>query len=161
MSMIPHWKPTWVEVPVTVQVAGAYEANDVVGGTLSCDAYNVSGGGYIGAVRLVDGDDEKAAFTLYVFNAAPSTIADAAAHAPTEADWLKFIGTVAIAADDYDANGSEACAFVYGRGGTATGEVVAFDNLPNGKLYFRLVCTATPTYTAADDLTLHVLLWLM
>ncbi|MCZ2099876.1 MAG: hypothetical protein LC121_27160 [Anaerolineae bacterium] len=160
MSMIPHWKPTWVEVPVTVQVAGAYEANDVVGGTLSCDAYNVSGGGYIGAVRLVDGDDEKAAFKLYVFNAAPSAIADAAPHAPTEADWLKHIGTIEIATADYDASGNDACAFVYGRGTGKTGEV-AFDNLPNGKLYFRLVCTATPQYTAADDLTLHVLLWLM
>ena len=158
--MLPHWKPVWVEVPVTVQVAGAYEANDVVGGTLSCDAYNISGGGYIGAVRLVDDDDEKAAFKLYVFNAAPSTIADAAAHAPTEADWLKFVGAIDIAATDYDASGADACALVYGRGGSNTGDVVAFDNLPNGKLYFRLVCATTPTYTDANDLTLHLLPWL-
>jgi len=159
--MIPHWNPLWVEVPITV-TTGAYTANDVVGGTLSTDFLKqVKGGGDIYAVRLVDDDDEKAAFTLYVFNAAPSTIANDAAHAPTEADWLKFMGTIAIAASDYDANGAEACALVYGRGSSASSENVMFDNLSDGKLYFRLVCTATPTYTDANDLTMHVCLMLM
>ena len=158
--MIPHWKAVWVEVPVTVQIVGAYEANDVVGGTLSCDVPQVKGGGYVHAVRLVDDDDEKAVFTLYVFNGAPSTIADGAAHAPTEADWLKCMGAIAIAAADYDASGTEACAFVKGYD-QLTEDYVMFDNLDNGKLYFRLVCTATPTYTAADDLTMHVCLMLM
>jgi len=158
--MLPQWKPVWVQVPVTVQVVGAYEANDVVGGTLSCDAYNVKGGGYIDAVRLVDADDEKAVFTLYVFDAAPTTIADAATHAPAASDWEKYIGKIAIAAEDYDANGADACALVYGLGGTNTHLRVTFGNLPTGKLYFRLVCTATPTYTAANDLKLYAQLWL-
>lgn len=157
--MLPQWNPVWVEVPVTV-TTDAYSANDVVGGTLSCAVDQIKGGGFIGAVRLVDADDEKAVYTLYVFNAAPSTIANADAHAPTEADWLKFVGKIAIAAEDYDASGNDACAFVYGCGGTNSGQTVAFDYLPDGKLYFRLVCTATPTYTAAADLTMHVLLWL-
>jgi hypothetical protein len=158
--MQPHWNPLWVEVPVTVKIGGAYTANDVMGGTLSCDVPQVKGGGYIHAVRLVDDDDEKAVLTLYVFDAAPSTIADDAAHAPTKADWLKCIGAIAIAAADYDASGAEACAFVKGYD-QKTGDYIIFDNLDAGKLYFRLVCTATPTYTAVDDLTLHVCLMLM
>jgi len=159
--MIPHWKSTWVEVPVTVQVAGAYEANDVVGGTLSCDAHNVKGGGYIHAVRLVDDATQAAAVKLWVFDAAPSTIADAAPHAPTEADHLKCIGIIPIAAADYNTDGTEAdCARVKGFD-AASEDYVVFDNLPNGKLYFRLVCDATPTYADANDLTLHVCLMLM
>ena len=33
---------------------------------------------------------------------------------------------------------------------------IIFDSLPAGKLFFRLVCDATPTYADANDLTLHI-----
>lgn len=155
--MIPNWKPLVLEVPVTVDTA-AYAANDVVGGTLQVDVPQVSGGGYVHGVRLVDDGDKKAALRLYVYNGAPSDIKDNAAFAPTEADWLKTLGCIAIAAADYDDAGDDACVFAKGVD-RKTGEPVTFDNLPNGRLYFRLVADATPQWTSADDLTLHVTLW--
>jgi len=153
--MLPHWRPQIVEVPITVSTS-AYAAEDVVGGTLQTpDLKQVSGGGYIAWVRLVDDDDEKAALRLYVYRDAPSNIADGAAFAPTEADWLLTLGCITLAAADYDASGAEACLFAKGLD-RKTGEAIIFDALPDGRLYFRLVCDATPTYTDVNDLTLHV-----
>lgn len=156
------WRFRWVEVPITVTL-DAYTANDVVGGTLSCTVPAISGGGgYIHAIRLIDDATQAEPFALWVFNSAPSTIADGAAHAPTKADWEKHIGQIAIAAADYDTSGTEAdCALVYGLGGSDTSQVVGFEDTDDGKLYFRLVPSATPDYADADDLTLHVCLVVM
>lgn len=153
--MLPHWRPQIVEVPITA-TTDAYSAEDVIGGTLtSGDLKQYAGGGYIAWVRLVDDDDEKAALRLYVYKDAPSTIADAAAFAPTEADWFLTLGCIELATADYDASGNEACIVAAGIDRKTEREIL-FDDLPDGKLYFRLVCDATPTYTDANDLTLHV-----
>lgn len=158
--MQPQWRPHIIEVPITA-TTNAYQAEDVIGGTLTSDEIpQFSGGGYIAWVRLVDADDEKAALRLYVYNAAPSDIADTATFAPTEADWLKTLGCIDIPAADYDASGSDACVFAAGVDRKTTKEIW-FDNLPAGRLYFRLVAVATPTYTAAADLTLHVCVLVM
>lgn len=151
-----RWTFEVVEVPITVTL-NAYTANDVVGGTLTSDAISqIAGqGGYIHWVRLVDDASQKEPFYLYVFAAAPSTIANDAAHAPTEADWLKWLGTIEIAAADYDENGAEAAALVPGKD-KATEDFVFFPALANGRLYFRLVAVDTPDYADADDLTLHI-----
>lgn len=158
--MIPQWKIDWIEVPITVTL-DAYTANDVVGGTLSCEVPQAKGGCWIYAVKLIDDATQAEAYTLYVFNEAPSTIANDAAHAPTEADWLKYIGKIAIAAGDYDTSGTEAdCALVYGLGGSQTSNFVHAETLPDGYLYFRLVAGATPDYADADDLTMYVGLYI-
>ena len=158
--MIPQWKIRWVEVPITVDT-DAYTANDVIGGTLSCAVPQTVGGCFVYAVKLIDDATQAEPLTLYCFKSAPSTIADDAAHAPTEADWQKYIGKIAIAADDYDTNGSEAdCAIVYGLGGSNTAIHVHADALPDGKMYFRLVADDTPNYADADDLTLYVALYI-
>lgn len=151
-----RWEFEVVEVPVTVTL-NAYTANDVVGGTLTSNAISqVSGqGGYISWVKLVDDADQKEPFYLYVFSEAPSTIANDAAHAPTEADWLKWLGTIEIEAADYDANGADAAALVPGKD-KATEDFVFFPALANGRLYFRLVAVETPDYADADDLTLQL-----
>jgi hypothetical protein len=150
-----------VEVPITVTLT-AYEASDVVGGTLESDEIQqFSGGGRIEWVRLIDDAAQSEPFLLYVYNAAPSTIADAATHAPTEADWLKTLGRISIANADYDTNGSESCAFTDAID-TTTSQRICFDNLANGRLYFRLVANAgTPDYADADDLTLHIGVWVL
>jgi hypothetical protein len=157
--MISPWRIQWVEVPITVSLA-AYTANDVVGGTLSCAVDQRAGGCFIYGLQLIDDATQAEAFTLYVFDDAPSTIADADPHAPTLADWQKCRGKIAIAAGDYDTSGTEADnAFVYGLGGSDKGTFVHCDSLIDGSLYFRLVCTDTPDYVAADDLTLYVALY--
>jgi hypothetical protein len=157
--MIPNARFKIIEVPITVGTS-AYDASDVVGGTLTSDAIDqYQGGGRLEWVRIVDDDSQSEPYLLYVYNAAPSTIADAAAFAPTEADWLKTLGCISIAAADYDASGDEACAFSDAVD-AKTGLRICFDNLPTGKLYFRLVANAsTPDYTAADDVTIHLGMW--
>lgn len=154
--MQPQWTPTWIEVPITVTLS-AYDAGDVVGGTLTSEAIKqLQGGGYIHAVRLTDDATQAEAYKLWVFDAAPSTIADAAAHAPTEADYLKCVGVIDIPATAYRTDGTEAdCAFAKGID-EKTGDYVLFGNLASGSLFFRLVAVATPDYADADDLTLHI-----
>ena len=131
------------------------EVVTVIGTLTSGTLTQYAGGGYIAWVRLVDDDDEKAALRLYVYREAPSTIADAAAFAPTEADWLKTLGCIELATANYDASGADACLMAAGIDRKTEREII-FDSLPAGKLFFRLVCDATPTFTDANDLTLHV-----
>lgn len=155
--MLPNWRVNIVEIPVTV-TTDAYDDGDVVGGTLTSDEIpQLVGGGYIAWVRLVDGATQAEPYKLWLFNAAPSTIADAAAHAPTEADMLKCIGVVDIAAADYNTSGTEAdMAFVAAKD-EKTEDAIMFDTLASGRLYARLVANgSTPDYAAAADLTLHV-----
>ncbi len=155
--MIPHWRPHIIEVPITVTL-DAYAAEAVVGGLLTSDAIpQLSGGGYIAWVRLVDDATQAEPYDLYVFDALPSTIANGATWAPLEADWLKCIGQIDIAAADYNTTGSEAdCAFVAAKD-VKTDDYIWFDNLTTGRLYFYLVANgSTPDYADADDLTMHI-----
>jgi hypothetical protein len=142
-------------VTPTLQIVGAYDANDVMGGLLTFDVANSGGGGLVRYIRVADDDDEKAVLTLYLFNAKPTVIADGAAFAPAIADLKKLVGIQAIAAADYTELNSNACALYTG------------DTAPNfsftsasGNLFGYLVCTATPTYTAATDLTISLGCWL-
>jgi hypothetical protein len=160
--MQPNWQPYIVEFPITVTL-DAYEANDVVGGTLTSDAIDQKkGGGYVAWARLVDGATQAEPYRLWLFNEEPSTIADTAAHVPTEADWLKVIGIIDIPAANYNTDGTEAdCAFAKGVD-IKTNDYIWFDSLPTGKLYARLVANgSTPDYAAAVDLTLHVCVLVM
>jgi hypothetical protein len=165
--MQPQWSPYLVEVPITIGSLDAFTAEDVVGGsTLGYVTFDnplpqVKGGGYIAWVRLTDDADQSEPYRIYIYDNAPSTIAEDAAFAPTEADWLKTLGCITIAATDYDTSGADACAFKAGKD-VKTGEFIIFDNLDTGKLYFRFVANAsTPDYADADDLTFYVCLMLM
>lgn len=76
-----------------VITAGAYSANDVAGSLLVFslpDAFPVSG--IIRSIRVVDDDNEKAAFKLHLFNAKPTLFADNAAFSPVVEDLKKRIG---------------------------------------------------------------------
>lgn len=156
--MIPNWKFIIADVPITVGTS-AYTAGDVVGGTLTSAALPLyEGCGELAWVRLSDAADQKEAYTLYVYNSNPSVIADDAAFAPTVADWAKTLGRISIAAADYDASGSYACAFSDAID-TTTLQNIPFDSLAKGVLYFRLVAIDTPDYAAATDLVLSVGMW--
>lgn len=169
--MIPQWKPYIFECPVTVDT-NAYTAADVVGGSTSGYITSSSplpqgkGGGYIAWIRLVDDSaanagNSRGGYTIYVYDNAPSAIADDAANAPTEADYLKCLGRIVVLDADYDTSGSEADMAIVAGKDTRTGEYIMFDNLDAGKLYFRLVCTGAVTYADANDLTVDVCVMLM
>lgn len=124
----------------------AYTAGDVVGGLLSFDVSSAPEGGILNRVTITDAANQKEPYVLWLFNAAPTTIADDAAFAPAIADLKKVVGTITIAAADYVTVNSLAIAQV---------------NLVNqqfpantGTLYGYLVATDTPDYAAATDLWL-------
>lgn len=146
-----------IEEILTTHSTSEYAAEDVIGGTLSCDAYSGEGGGAIAWVRVVDDDDEKKAARLYVYIEEPSNIADNDAFAPTEADLLKCIGCIDIPAANWDASGADAYAMAAGKD-RKTEQTIFYPNIPNGKLYFRYVTAEAVTYTATDDLSVHVCL---
>ncbi|HLE04298.1 MAG TPA: hypothetical protein VI699_00765 [Candidatus Acidoferrales bacterium] len=141
-------------VPV-LQIVGAYTAEDCVGGLLTfanaASAY--ASEGVIKRITVIDADKEKAAGKLYFFNADPSSSVDtdAASFLPAAADLVKLIGAHAVAAADFVDSTSDSVAvyetdlpFVLAAGGTS--------------LFAVFVCTGTPTYTVATDLTIKLLI---
>jgi len=119
--------------------------------------FAVSGQGFDGLLRSVlvtDGDNQKEPYTLYVFNAQPSTLADDAAFMPTVADLNKVVTTVSVGTADYTTSDS-----TYGWaliGGHEDGAMEIPVHSDNGNLYIYAVAGDTPDYTAADALTFTV-----
>jgi hypothetical protein len=126
--------------------ADAYSANDIVGGLLTFDLNSPSGCGILQNLKITDEDNEGAALDVYIFNAAPSTIADDAAGALVIADLDKLITKVEIAAADYEAVNS--LKFVIKDEGSE-GLNRAYVTDSKGNLYAYIICTATPTYANA------------
>lgn len=140
-----------VEVTVTPTItAGAYSAGDVVGGLLTFDVSGASGVFSLKSVRIADDDNEKAACHLYLFNSAPTSIADNAAFAPVIADLKKLVADVAVASAVFSTLNGNAVALKEA--------LTAIFTVPAGKLYGYLVCDATPTYTATTDLAIQLTL---
>lgn len=133
----------------------AYIAGDVVGGLLQFNVASPSGVGILNAVRVVDDDNEKAELTLYLFNAAPTSIVDADPFAPTVADLKKLIAKIVVEAADYVTVNGNAYALKSMKSSSEDLNDV-YKAAENGVLYGYLVCTATPTYAAATDLTVTI-----
>lgn len=136
----------------------AYTANDVVGGLITFDVSGSSGSGIVRWARVVDDDNEKAELTLYLFDASPTAIADDAAFSPTVADLKNYIGKVLFQAADYETINSNAVAII--GHGVSTDYLNIDFKTSTGNIYGYLVCTATPTYTAAADLHVTLGVWL-
>lgn len=130
--------------------AGAYSAGDVVGGRLSFNLQAASGVWLLKSVRIADDDNEKAACKLYLFNSAPTSIADNAAFAPAIADLQALVAIVTIASADFSTINGNAVALKESLASVFT--------VPGGVLYGYLVCDATPTYAATTDLAITLLL---
>lgn len=131
----------------------AYSANDVVGGLLTLNiAKSSGGGGLLRRIILVDDHNQSEPFTLYLFDATPTSFADDAAFAPTNADLEKLIGTVAITAGDYVTVNSNGYAIV--------DDIDLEFNPLDGNVYAYLVCGETPDYNAATDLHLRLFYWI-
>ena len=154
---MPYGKTITVEKALTVSLT-AYTASDVVGGLLT---FNLDGNtgelsGTIRRIRLIDDANQKEAYKVYIYQTAPSTIANDAAFAPTVADLKKMIDIVDIEATDYTELNSNAIAIVGGFGDNAMG--IDFDST-DGNVYVYLVAVDTPDYAAATDLTMYLDAW--
>jgi len=163
--MQTHGKTLRAEVTPTLQILGAYVAGDAMGGLLEFALGGAGGGGVIREIRIYDKDNEKAACKLYLFDgtAAPTAVDDADPFAAglTEADLKNLLFSedlpyVAFAAADF---------MTFTVTGGATAAVAGHDGLgidyqaPSGKIRGYLVPDATPTYTAANDLTVVITAW--
>lgn len=142
----------FVDVTPTI-TAGAYSAGDVVGGLMTLNVASAGGGGVIKRVIIADGDNEKAAGSIYVFTASPTSFADNAAFAPVIGDFQKLIGVIPVAAGDYVTVNSEAYALIK----DLSLEYVC----PTGNLfaYFVTATGVTPTYGTTSDLQFRFVVW--
>ena len=129
---------------------GAYTAKDAVGGLLTfANAAVVPGGkGVINTVTIIDHDDEKAALELWLFSEDPTVAVDKDPMDFTDALLLKCVGVVPIATTDYFSLADNGVACLRGVGLQYQCTAMA--------LYGQLKCVATPTYTAATDLTVII-----
>ncbi len=161
--MLAHYEPHLISIALTIGT-DAYTANDVVGGgalgyvTSTDPLPQIAGGGFISWMKLVDDGGLALPVYVYVYNAAPSTIADDAAFAPVEADHLKLLGCVSIPATAYDQTGADSYALVAGKD-VKYEDYIFFPTL-NDRLYFRLVAVGANDWTAADDLTFQCMVML-
>jgi hypothetical protein len=139
-----------VDITPTI-TAGAYSAGDVIGGLLAFDVYSAGGGGTIRRVLMIDADDEKAAGRLYLFSAAPTTIADNAPFAPSAADLRKLIDVITIAGNEY--------ATVNSRAYVVKRDLGIDYASADGRVYAYWVCDSAVTYGTTGDLTLRLTAW--
>lgn len=131
----------------------AKDAGDVVGGLLSAKIATPQNGFTLRSLKLVDDDNQAAALTVYIFDAAPTAIIDDAAFSSAFliGDHQKLIRSIPIAATtDYTVLNSNASAIK----ADLNIDVYSLD----GNIYLYIVCTATPTYTASG-LTLYLYGW--
>jgi len=139
-----------VVVPVTVtHSSGAvYVADEQVGGVLSVtSAVRTSGGtGLLQTITILDKAKQKVAFDVLIFNASPTTGADAAAADISDAEMAsKFLGVVTVAAADY--KDLSANSFV------TKGNIAMPIKVTTGTtLYAVLVTRGAPNYTSTTDL---------
>jgi len=126
----------------------AYTADDVVGGLMTFAITDQGFDGQLTSVLVTDAAAQGEAYTLYIFESVPSTIADDAAWAPTLADLKKLVTTVTVGTVDYSHGGSVA---LLGEHEDAQMKVPLHSD--NGDLYIYAVATDTPDYAAVTDLT--------
>lgn len=142
---------TGTNIRITPTIStGAYTAGDNVGGKMSLTPVAMEPRtGTIMSVTVADLAKQSAAIDILLFDSDPSatTFTDNAALDVADADLLKAIGVIRVAANDYVglADNSVAC--------------VKDINLPfklsgTDTLYATMVTSGTPTYAAATDLTL-------
>ena len=142
---------TTVTVSPTV-TAGAYHANDVVGGklTLANAARVAAGSGLIYTLTVQDLAAQNAVFEIYIFNADPTngTYTDNGALDIHDTDMAMCIGRIDVAAADYKSLADNSMAFPTGM------RAIPFKLASGTSLYAIVRTTGTPTYIATSDLKL-------
>jgi len=131
--------------------AGAYVANDAVGGLLTfANAARVSGGGgVIKTVVIVDDAGQDVEMELWLFNQTFTAMVDNAPWAPAEADLENLVGV--ISTEDSAQGWLDA-----GTPSTITIDVATRYDLAGTSLFGQLVTRGAPTFAATDDISVHV-----
>jgi len=126
--------------------AGAYAANDAVGGllTFANAARESGGGGVVKDVIILDDAGQDAAMELWLFNATFVAMADNALWAPSEADLRKLVAIISTTDGAWFAAGTPSAARV---------EVSQRYDLAGTSLFGQLVTRGTPTFAATDDIS--------
>jgi len=129
--------------------AGAYSANDAVGGLLTfANAARVSAGsGIIKDVILIDDAGQDVALELWLFNQTFTNMSDNAAWAPSEADLRNLVAIISSGDGAWRAAGTPSVNNI---------EVARAYNLTGTSLFGQLVTRGTPTFAATDDVTVIV-----
>ena len=131
--------------------AGAYVADDAVGGllTFANAAASTGGGGVIKTVIIVDDAGQDVELELWLFNQTFTAMADNAAWAPSEADLENVVGVIST---EDSAQGWLAA----GTPSVITIDVATRYDLTGTSLFGQLVTRGTPTFAATDDVTVKV-----
>ena len=130
--------------------AGAYAANDAVGGllTFALAGRQVSeGGSILTDVLIVDDAGQDAELELWLFNQTFTAMADNAAWAPSEADLENLIAVVSTVGSPWRAAGTPSVCNI---------ECTRRIDLSGTSLFGQLVTRGAPTYAATDDITVKV-----
>lgn len=153
-SVKRYFSPECVAVTPTI-TAGAYSANDVIGGLMTFTFSDKNSGGMLGTLRIRDNGAVGPAMVLYIFKEAPTAIADNAAFSLADADSDKLIATIT------PGTWLDFTAFkwvpVAGKDDT-TGEAVDF-RTETGSFYMYAKVTGTPTMAATNSLRFEWTFW--
>lgn len=130
--------------------AGAYTADDVVGGLLEFPlAARANGlGGLITGVTIVDDAGAESEMELWVFNTEPDAIADNAAFAPTEDDLHAFAGSISTADGSWRSAGTPHTCYI--------DKYIRFNLTAGRSLWAFLVDRTGGTLVATDDITITI-----
>lgn len=155
MSGVKRYFSTEHTTVTPTVTAGAYSANDVMGGLMTIELSAQNTGGTLGTIRIRDNDAVGPAGILYLFKTAPTAIADNVAFSLADADsdkllavitlgtWVDFTAFKWIAVAGKDDGSSEPIDFR-----TDTGDIYA---------YFKV--TGTPTMTTTSALSFDFVFW--
>lgn len=149
--------PKQVAVAPTVDTS-AYTAGDVVGGlTRVPRALYPARRGRLQSVVVREAGTNGAALTLLLFDSAPTGIADdQAALALTAEDLARLVACVSVATGDYVTVGGQRVATVRPEVAVEgyAGDGSALHDSTVGDLWLVVAAVGTPTYPAADALTI-------
>ena len=131
--------------------AGAYSANEAVGGLITFTNVATAdsrGSGVIQSITIIDDDKQNAELELHLFDRTFTPTADNAAFAPSDADLENYLGYILVTPADYKDFVDNSVAHVSNIG-------LAYD-LDGANLFGQLVTRGTPSYNATDDLTIKI-----
>lgn len=146
--VVVNSKGTTISQTPTV-TAGAYSADEAVGGLLTFEnaatpTGNDVGGGIIKDLIILDDAGQDAELELWLFSETFTAMVDNAAWNPSQADLRNLVAVISTANGAWFDAGTESVARI---------EVSQRYDLDGTSLFGQLVTRGTPTYTATDDVT--------
>lgn len=127
--------------------AGAYSANDIIGGDMTLSGAGVNTN-FLAHIMIYDDAGQKARIDFFIFDAPlTGTYTDNAAFSIATADKPNLRGFASVVASDYIDAGSDAV------GQTSSSPNIPINRAPGeNNLYIVAVVRGTPTYAAVTDL---------